>query len=158
MGTTKKDLNLMEIFRDLGKVCLTEAKCQKCADRYCLVGYAKDCASQCRVSGNTYVMDGFSEIPPSDIRGGYDEYDVLYAIAHLLTQCRSCKQDHFENCIINIVRSCLEVIEFGEEQTYEGDVLTYLMKLRNINPEKASIIAEEYTAHKERIYQQAQGN
>lgn len=154
MGITKEELNLMEIFTDLGNICQTEAVCQKCAGRGCLVGYSKDCAAKCRISETTYVADGFDEIPPADIRGGYDEYDVLHAISHLLLQCRSCKADHFENCIINIVRSCMEVIEFGEEQIYEGDPLSYMMKIRELDSQKADIIAEEYRLEKERRFRQ----
>ena len=154
MGITKEELDLLEIFKDLGNICQTEAVCKKCAGRGCLVGYSKDCAAQCRIKNVTYVEDGFSEIPPSDIRGGYDEFEVLHAIAHLLLQCRGCKKDHFENCIINIVRSCMEVIEFGEEQTYEGDPLSYMMKIRDIDPQKADVIAEEYTFVKEKRFRE----
>lgn len=150
MAVTREELDLQEIFQDLGKICLTEAKCTKCADRGCLIGYSKDCAAKSRINKQTFVEDGFAEIPPFDIRGGYDEYDTLYGIAHLLVQCRSCKQDHFENCIINIIRTCLERIEFSEEQAYEGDVLTYLSQIQNIDAEKAHIIAEEYTMHKDK--------
>lgn len=137
----KEQINLQEIFQDLGKICLTEAHCGKCAERGCMIGSSKDCAAQCRIKGQTFIQDGFENIPPSDIRGGYDEYDVLHATAHLLHQCRSCKQDHFENCVINIIRSCFEVIEYGDEQEYEGDVLSYMMKIRERWPEKAAIIA-----------------
>ena len=91
-------------------------------------------------------------IPPSDIRGGYDEFAVLHTIAHLLLQCRSCKQDHYDNCIINVVRSCLEVIEFGEEQIYEGDPLSYMIKIGCLNSEKGAIIRDEYVEAKERKY------
>ena len=154
MGITKEELDLMQIFKDLGNICQTEAVCKKCAGRGCLVGYSKDCAAQCRVKNVTFVEDGFEEIPPCDIRGGYDEFEVLHAMAHLLLQCRSCKKDHFENCIINIVRSCLEVIEFGEEQIYEGDPLSYMVKLRGLDPQKADIVAEEYTFVKEKRFRE----
>ena len=152
MGITKEELNLMEIFVDLGKICQTEAVCQKCAERGCLVGYSKDCAAKCRVKGQTYVENGFAEIPPCDIRGGYDEYNVLHAIAHRLLQCRGCKQEHYKDCLINVVRSCLEVIEFGEEQEYEGDPLSYMVKVRGLNPQKADIIAEEYKYVKDKRF------
>lgn len=149
MAIKKDELDLMEIFRDLGNICQTEAVCKKCAQQGCLVGYSKDCAAKCRIKGVTYVEDGCEDIPPFDIRGGYDEFDVLHAIAHLLLQCRGCKEDHFENCVINVIRSCLERIEFAEMQEYEGNPLTYMMKIREVDPQKADIIAEEYTFVKE---------
>lgn len=149
MGVTKEELNLLELFKDLGSICLTEEVCHKCAGVNCLVGFSKDCAAKCRINNQTFVKDGFENIPPSDIRGGYDEYNVLYAISHLLTQCRSCKNDHYDDCIINIIRSCLEVIEFGDVQGYEGDVLSYMLKLRDKKADKADLIAEEYRNHRE---------
>lgn len=154
MAITKEELNLLQIFSDLGRICQTEAVCRKCAGRACLVGYSKDCAASCRVKEVTYVDKGFAEIPPADIRGGYDEFEVLHAIAHLLLQCRSCKKDHYEDCIINVVRSCLEVIEFGEEQVYEGDPLSYMMKIRDLDEQKADIIAEEYRLEKEHRFRE----
>ncbi len=140
----------MEIFQDVGNICQTEAVCQKCAGKYCLVGYSRECAGECRVKGTTYVEDGFAGIPPEDIRGSYDEYDVLHTIAHLLLQCRTCREDHYQDCVINVVRSCMEIIEFGEEQIYEGDPLSYMMKIQSINSEKAAVIAEEYRSVKEK--------
>ena len=144
------EINLMEIFKDLGKICKTPEVCGTCAEKACLIGYARNCTAECRKANRTGVINGYANIPPADIRGGYDEYDVLHAIAHLLVQCKSCKEDHYDNCLINVVRSCLEVIEFGEEQKYEGEVLSYLMKILQLDPTKADIIKEEYMLHKEK--------
>ena len=98
----------------------------------------------------TYVFEGQKNMPQYDIRGGYDEFETLHGIAHLLSQCRSCKSGHFDNCIINVVRNCLEVIEFGEEQEFDGEVLPYLMRMGQKNPSKGAIILEEYQNKKNR--------
>lgn len=152
------DLNFMEMFMDLGNICKTEHICEMCASKGCLVGYAKECVAECRINDTRFVQDGFDNIPPEDIRGGYDEFEVLHAIAHLLLQCHSCKDDHVENCIINIMRSCLEIIEFGEEKIYEGNPLSYMLKIREINSEKADVIAEEYCSAKEKKFIQNLNN
>ena len=81
----------------------------------------------------------------------YDEYDVLHAIAHLLYQCRGCMEDHYDDCLINVVRSALEVIEFGEEQSYEGDPISYMFKIAGIDADKANIIRREYLEHKKQL-------
>ena len=151
MAIMTNEINLMEIFKDLGKICKTPEVCGYCAERACLIGYARNVTADCRKAKRTGVPNGFANIPPSDIRGGYDEYNVLHAIAHLLVQCRSCKEDHYDNCLINVVRSCLEVIEFGEEQKFNGNVIQYLMQISEISPTKADIIREEYTSHKEKV-------
>ena len=152
MAIPKEEINLIEIFKDLAKICKTEHVCGYCAEECCLVGYSRQCTAQCRIKSQTYVTDGFANIPPNDIRGGYDEFAVLHMISHLLLQCRSCKQDHYDNCIINLVRSCMEVIEFGEEQIYEGDPLSYMIKIACLNSEKGAIIRDEYVEAKERKY------
>lgn len=151
MAVMIDEINLIEIFKDLAKICKTPNVCGSCAEKKCLVGYARNSTAECRIGKRTYVPNGFEEIPPYDIRGGYDEYNVLHAIAHLLLQCRGCKEEHYDNCLINIVRSCLEVIEFGESQEYEGNVITYLMKLSQLDATKADIIKEEYMSHKEKL-------
>ena len=46
----------------------------------------------------------------------------------------------------------MEVIEFGEEQIYEGDPLSYMIKIASLDSEKAAIIRDEYVAAKERKY------
>ena len=148
MAIMANELNLLEIFTDLGKVCKTKSVCGNCAEKACLVGYAKNAAAECRIEKCTGLLNGFENIPPSDIRGGYDEYNVLYAIAHLLLQCKDCKEEHYENCLINVVRSCLEVIELGEEQEYKGNIIEYLADVAKHHPTKAEIIKEEYMLHK----------
>ncbi len=44
-----------------------------------------------------------------------------------------CKEDHVEDCIINVIRNCYEVGLFGDVQTYEGSTLQYLMKVQAIS-------------------------
>lgn len=148
MAIAFEDINLIEIFKDLGKICKTEKVCGSCAQRDCLIGYSRNVTADCRIAKTTHVPNGYANIPPSDIRGGYDEFRVLYAIAHLLYQCRACQGEHYDDCLINVVRSALEVIEFGEEQGYEGDPITYMFKIAGINSDKADIIRREYLEHK----------
>ena len=145
------EINLLEIFKDLGKVCKTPSVCGQCAEKECLVGYARNATAECRLSKRTGIVNGFENIPPCDIRGGYDEDNVLNVIAHLLVQCKSCKEEHYDNCLINIVRSSMEVIEFGEEQNYTGNVIEYLMSISRKYPVKADIIKEEYMLHKNNV-------
>jgi len=91
----------------------------------------------------TYVENGFDNIPVSDTKI-YDTYSLVVAIADILKQCRSCKEDHFNNCLINVLRSCYEVALFGEPQEYDGNALSYLKNLQNINKDIADKIFIEY--------------
>ena len=148
MAITYEQVNGQEVLDDLGKICKTVEVCGSCEGKECLIGYSKICTANCMRDKVTYVYEGQQNMPKYDIRGGYDEYDVLHAIAHLLVQCRSCKTGHFDNCIINVVRNCLEVIEFGEEKEFNGEVLPYLAAMGEKYSAQGNIIMEEYQKKK----------
>lgn len=136
--------NYLSLFKDLGSICMSEGNCGACKEQNCLTGYAKICVSNCFKGGITYIAGGVNQIPLTDLKGGYDELYLIKAIAHLLNQCRSCDENHFGDCLLNVVRSCYEIILFGENQPFNGSVFAYLMKLQQNHPEKAAMILEEY--------------
>lgn len=138
------EFNYFSLFKDLGNVCMSEGTCGDCKEHNCLTGYAKISVSKCYKSRESYVAEGYNNIPYSDLKGGYDEDYLLKGIAHLLHQCRSCDDNHYADCLLNVVRSCYEVIVFGESQPYNGSAFAYLMKLQEEHPERAAIILEEY--------------
>ena len=55
---------------------------------------------------------------------------------------KDCKEDHVENCIINVIRNCYEVGLFGDVRPYEGSTLQYVMRLKEEFPERSEKIAE----------------
>lgn len=141
--------DLEEMTDDLDKICHEYSRHEECIGSKCLIGYARQTVDYCREKEKDRVRDAYDKIPMYDLRGGYDEYDILHALAHIVNQCHSCRKDHSDECILNIVRSCYEVIELGEEQKYEGSPLEYLMKIKGLDAQKAAIVAEEYARHKE---------
>lgn len=138
------EFNYFSLFKDLGNVCMSEGVCGSCNEEHCLTGYAKLCVSKCYKGGISYVAEGFNNIPYNDLKGGYDEEYLLKGIAHLLHQCRSCNENHYADCLLNVVRSCYEIILFGESQPYNGSAFAYLMKLQDKHPERAALVLEEY--------------
>ncbi|MBU5456010.1 hypothetical protein [Caproiciproducens sp. MSJ-32] len=50
----------------------------------------------------------------------------------------------FNNCIVNILRSCYEVILLGEEKDYKGSALLYINDLKETNPEIADELFKRY--------------
>ncbi|MCH4190685.1 MAG: hypothetical protein LKF52_00115 [Butyrivibrio sp.] len=143
--------DLKEIDADLDRICHDWSKHTDCRGEECMIGFAKISTHECIEKNQDAMPERFEKLPSSDIRGDYDEFDVLHGIAHLLNQCHSCKKDHSESCILNIVRSCYEVIEFGDSQIYEGSPLEYMVKVSGLDAEKASVIREEYTRHREEL-------
>lgn len=139
MGVLFSEVNFDLIMKDLGKCCLG---CQGCQGSDCLVGYAKQCVTSCIKNNVTFVADGAANIP-IDTKLFHDEV-LMDAIADILHQCKSCKQEHYENCIINVIRSCYEVAIFGDNLEYEGSAFRYLNAVNTAYPELAPHIIELY--------------
>lgn len=148
MGILNSELNYDLVLKDLEKCCLTEAQCGACDKDSCIVGYAQKCITGCLRESITYVEDGSSHIPVTDLKY-YQPEEFEKGIAHILKQCRSCQFEHFDNCIINILRNCYEVGLFGEIQKYEGSNFRYLNQLHEEHPENAQNIIEEFHNMKE---------
>lgn len=135
-------MNFNLVLKDLGSICL---KCSECSKNECIIGYAKNCITDCVKNNVTYVMDGFKNIPIADIKS-YEQEKLIVGIADILHLCGSCKEHHYENCIVNIIRSCYELDLFGEFQEYNGSAVNYIIKLNNAEYKQgiASQIVDQY--------------
>ncbi|MDE7298275.1 MAG: hypothetical protein K2N94_05535 [Lachnospiraceae bacterium] len=142
-GVHKKGLNAELIGNDLEDCCKGEALCGQCQNASCTIGFAKECIQNYKKAPQKEVPDGTNRIPTMDFKV-FDETKLGTAIAHILKECKNCKEDHTENCIINVIRNCYEVSMLGDVQPYEGSSLQYLMYLRTHFPEKAAYIADVY--------------
>ena len=143
MEVLTKDIKFNVLISDLWNCCLTENICNKCKKKDCLIGYCKESLKECVMQDVTYVKEGMQNFPSSDLKL-YDNHNLIDGISQILKQCRSCKEDHYDNCIINILRSAYEIILFGEPQDYNGSVLVYLDKIKAINLELSSKIFDTY--------------
>lgn len=141
MGILNSELNYDMVLSDLEKCCLGEGSCETCNKDECIVGYAQKCIIKCFKEDVTYVEGGSDKIPILDLKL-YDTGDFESGIAHILKQCRSCSYNHFNNCIINIIRNCYEIGLFGEIKAYEGSNFRYLNQIHNSNPEIADRIIQ----------------
>lgn len=139
----KKGLNADLIENDLEHCCRSEAVCGQCRGKSCNIGFAKNCVADYKKAPKKEVPGGMDEIPTTDFRT-FDEVELETAIAHILKECKECKEDHTEDCIINVIRSCYEVSLLGDIHPYEGSSIQYLMYLKNQFPDKASCIADIY--------------
>lgn len=139
----KKGLNAQLVWEDLQNCCISEAVCGQCHGEACIIGFAKECIKEYQKKPQKEVPNGAERIPTMDYKA-FDEVELEIAIAHILKECKDCKEDHVEDCIINVIRNCYEVGLFGDVQTYEGSALQYLMKVQADFPEKSIKIAEAY--------------
>lgn len=143
MGILNSEVNYDKIITDLSKCCLKKESCGTCDKSACIVGYAQNCIIKTIKDSVTYVENGSDNIPYMDFKV-YNEEDFEAGIAHILKMCRSCKENHFDNCIINIIRNCYEIGLFGETQEYEGSNLRYLNYIFTKYPEKAQQVIDEF--------------
>ena len=145
MSIQFKEVNFSKLVDKLSPCCLSEDVCGGCEKENCLIGYGKECLKNCMINKVTYVIDGHTNIPIMDTKL-YDKEFAVEAIANTLKTCKSCNENHYDNCIINILRSCYEVILVGEEQKYKGSTFLYLNELQEINPEIADKVFKAYNA------------
>lgn len=124
---------------EIGNCCLQEDFCVQCKGEKCLIGFCKKSLLTVLKKQDEFITDGVQEIPYDDTKV-YDTGTVVSAIGFLLNQCRNCNVYHDEDCIINIIRSSLEIILLGEAQEYKGSTLLYLNDVKKFNPEMADII------------------
>ena len=143
MGIDVKDMDFNKVLNDLSHCCLTESVCESCSKPECIVGYAMNSITRCLKDNVTYVANGQDNIPFFDLKM-YDEETFIKAIANILRMCKSCSENHFDNCIINVVRNCYEVGLFGEIQPYKGSNFRYLASIHNTKPEIAVRIIDKF--------------
>lgn len=140
----KKGLNAELIWNDLQDCCRAQSICGQCQEENCIVGYAKKCIEDYRKEPKKEIPNGTEHIPTMDCKA-FDETKLEFAIAHILKECKDCREDHVEDCIINIIRNCYEVGLLGDVQPYEGSALQYLMHLKTEFPENSIQIADAYS-------------
>lgn len=140
----KKGLNAELIGEDLEHCCKGEDLCGQCQGTMCTIGFAKQCIQDFKKAPKKEVPGGASNIPTTDFKV-FDEEELEVGIAHILKECKDCKEDHTEDCIINVIRNCYEVGLLGDIHPYEGSSLQYLMFLKEKFPEKAGHIADIYS-------------
>lgn len=140
----KKGLNADLIAKDLEKCCRGDELCGICQNKSCIIGFAKQCIQDYKVAPKKEVPGGTQEIPLTDFKI-FNEDALEIAIAHILKECKECKEDHTDDCIINVIRNCYEIGLLGNVQPYEGISLQYLISLQKNHPEIAKRIADIYS-------------
>lgn len=132
----------------LNELCKTEAVCGTCAEKKCLVGFSKYINYATIDMKPPHLKGASAELPKYDMRGGYDEDQVLKILATTLVNCRSCKDNHTDDCCLAVIRDCMEMIEFGENISYKGEPLSYIVDATVLNETKGNALAELYNEMK----------
>lgn len=147
MGILASELNYAQILNDLADCCLGTKTCGTCKEKLCLIGYSKEQLKQCLTSNVTYTIDGFENIPKLDNKKFNDKM-MISGISHILKQCKSCKEDHYENCLVNVIRSCYEMALMGRTVSYEGSAYKYIEYIEDVSTELGEEIMGIYRSIK----------
>lgn len=142
-------INYEQLITEISNCCLGEEVCGECQNEKCLIGYCKSCLLTVLKQDDRFIDGGADNIPYWDVKVYDNNEDIIEAIGFLLNQCRNCNLYHDEDCIINIVRECLEIILFGDSQEFKGSTFVYLNHIKSINSELADKIFEDYHRRKE---------
>ena len=138
------DIDIEGLIREIGNCCL---ECDVCQGEDCLIGYCKRSLITVLKQDDEFIIDGVDNLPLNDIKI-YCPETSINAIGFLLNQCRSCYLYHDEECIVNIVRSALEIIILGDLQEYRGSNVRYLQEINSVDPEKAEKILKAFQNRK----------
>lgn len=138
------DIDFDKVKKEVINCCKTSAGCPICSKNKCLVGFSKIVMDYYFESQNTVLPHAMEKVPKEDFKS-YRTEDMIDAIIEILLQCRQCDIEHERDCVINIIRVCMETALFGKNMgKYEGNCLSYIVRVIEFNPEIGSKLMERY--------------
>ncbi len=138
-----KNIDFNGLIQEIGKCCLSEESCGSCDKEVCLVGYCKQSLLTAFKQKDEFIDNGMEDIPYQDTKL-YDDEKLVNSIGFILNQCKNCQLYHDDDCIINIIRSSMEVALLGDYTDYRGSALMYFSDLGNKNKELSQRIYSAY--------------
>ncbi|KNF08384.1 hypothetical protein CLPU_7c00120 [Gottschalkia purinilytica] len=129
-----RHIDFNALIQEIGKCCLSEDHCNSCQKDDCLIGYCEQSLLTCFKQQDEFIDGGMDRIPYNDTKI-YDEEALINSIIFILNQCKNCQLYHDEDCIINIIRSAMEVALFGDALDYKGSNFMYFADLERTNKE-----------------------
>lgn len=142
-----EQLNVERVKDALAACCRSGIECSSCQGKACLIGFAKLVADYAGVKKTLAIPGGIKMVPAGDFKV-YDADSVAQALAVINIECRNCLDNHDDNCVINIIRSCLEVALFGQHVAFTGNPLAYLARLIELDAENGNKVMAAYRALK----------
>ncbi|MCT4507593.1 MAG: hypothetical protein N4A48_02330 [Tepidibacter sp.] len=133
-------LNTLEILNNICEEC-PFYNTEDCNNKKCLIGYSKRLLEFSKLKGVIQIEGASSMIPGDDFKY-YGEDLVCSGIANTCAHCKNCQENHNEDCIIAILRKCLENTVIKKNIPYKGSTFMYLMDLNNENKDIAALVNE----------------
>ncbi|MBC9785607.1 hypothetical protein H1S01_14025 [Heliobacterium chlorum] len=143
----ENEINLQEIHEKLNNLCLDGEVCSNCEKNKCLIFFAKKVASYVLTKKVTTIRQGMAMIPNHDLKT-YSEDDMIETLAMVLQQCKDCRDNHDDDCTINLIRTCMEYALFGDKLPYQGSVTLYLLEAQKSNGRVGDTLKAKYLNRK----------
>lgn len=140
---TGETINIPNIKKTIEKCCRSGSGCESCEGKSCLIGFAKIVCSYADQKKMLAIPGGLNLVPKEDFKV-YEVDDIACALAVISLECKNCMDNHDDNCVINIMRSSLEVALLGEHVEFKGGSLNYIIALTQIKPELGNKVMEYY--------------
>lgn len=141
------EVNVSSIKTAVEACCRGDHECGSCQGRQCLVGFAKLVSEYAGSKKVLSIPGGLKMVPTGDFKV-YDADDMAIALAVINNECKNCMDNHDDDCIINIIRSTLEVALLGQHVDFSGNPLSYVMELVKINEENGNKVMQAYRSLK----------
>lgn len=124
--------------------CLKMDGCERCNEGNCNIAYCKEVMNIYKKKRLRLIPNGIENIPSFDTKV-YHKQDIVNAVGECLLLCKQCKDNHMKECIINVVRSALERILFGDHvEDYKGSVLQHIIELTQLDSETGQSVMSCY--------------
>lgn len=138
-----ENVNLPYIKKTIENCCRSKYGCEPCEGKACLIGFAKIVSTYAEEKKALAIPGGLKLIPKQDFKV-YDTEEVAHALAVINLECKNCSDNHDDNCIINIMRSSLEIALMGENVEFTGSPLAYVMNLSKVNADLGNKVMDYY--------------
>lgn len=143
------DVNYNQLIDHIGECCLSQEVCGTCNKDTCLIGYCTQAILKAFRENDEFIDNGVDNIPLEDTKL-YDEEKIIDSIGFILNQCKNCQLYHDEDCIINIIRSSLEVALLGDYIDYKGSTLIYFKDLEEKDEEISQRVFAAFKKYNEK--------
>ena len=136
------NINVDSIKTAVENCCLA---CAPCQGKNCQVGFAKIVSGYAGLKQRLSIPHGINMVPAGDNKV-YNPDRVANALAVINYECRNCLDNHEDNCVVNIARSAMEAILFGEHVEFCGNSQEYMQKLTRLNASYGAKVRQFYLA------------
>lgn len=146
---TDEKLGMFFVKSAVEDCCCSGVSCDTCAGKECLIGFAKIVSDYATAKKTLTIPNGIKMVPLHDFKT-YELHNVAKALAAINIECKNCMDSHDDNCVVNILRSSLEVALTGQHIDFIGNPLSYIMALTQVNSELGNEVMQHYNALRKR--------